>query len=106
VEFHESETIVHKACPHWIVFGWAVWLLCLGASFVCSSNRATSRQAAQTWLILAGMFALYALVAACIAQLYRLSSSLTLTSRCVTLKNGILCQRSTEFLLPGESGPR
>jgi len=100
MEFHESETIIHKARPHWIVFGWAVWLLYLGASFVWSSNRATSRQAAQTWLILVGAPAFYALVAPCIAQLYRWSSSLTITSRRVILKNGILRQRSTEFLLP------
>lgn len=99
MEFHESETIVHKARPHWIVFGWAVWLLYLGAIFVWSVNRATSRQAAQTWLILAGMFVFYAMVAACIAQLYRWSSRLTLTSRRIILKNGILRQRSSEFLV-------
>ncbi len=99
MEFHEGETIIHKARPHWIVFGWALWLIYLSVSFVWSANHSTSQQATQTWLILAGMFVFYAMVAACIAQLYRWSSRLTLTSRRVILKNGILRQRSSEFLV-------
>ena len=46
------------------------------------------------------MLALYALGAACVAQLYRWSSRLLLTNRRVALKRGILRQRSGEFRLP------
>ena len=64
------------------------------------ANLATSREATRACLIIASMLALYALGAACVAQLYRWSSRLILTNRRVVLKRGILRQRSSEFLLP------
>jgi hypothetical protein len=64
------------------------------------ADLATSREERQICLIIAGMLALYALGAACVAQLYRWSSRLLLTNRRVVLKRGILRQRSGEFLLP------
>jgi hypothetical protein len=64
------------------------------------ADLATSREARQASLIIAGMLAVYALGAACLVQLYRWSSRLILTNRRVVLKQGILRQRSGEFLLP------
>jgi hypothetical protein len=52
----------------------------LGADF------APNPEATQVCLIVGGMLAVYALGAACVAQLYRCSSRLTLTNRCVVLK--------------------
>jgi hypothetical protein len=51
-------------------------------------------------VIIAGMLALYAVGAACLAQLYRRSSRPILTNHRVVLKRSILRQRSSEFLLP------
>ncbi len=90
MELRDGETIIHKSGPHWIVFGWAILLALLSARFVVSADLATSREATQSCLIIAGMLALYALGAACVAQLYRWSSRLTLTNRRVVLKEGIL----------------
>jgi hypothetical protein len=64
------------------------------------ADLAASREARQVYLIIAGMLALYALGAACVAQLYRWSSRLILTNRRVVLKAGILRQRSCQFSLP------
>ncbi len=100
MELREGETIIHKGRPHWIVFGWAILLGLLSARFILGADPATSREASQVCLIIAGMLALYALGAACVAQLYRWSSRLILTNRRVVLKAGILRQRSSEFLLP------
>ena len=95
-----GETIIHRSRPHWIVFGWAILLGLLSARFMLGADLATSREERQICLIIAGMLALYALGAACVAQLYRWSSRLLLTNRRVVLKRGILRQRSGEFLLP------
>ena len=100
MELREGETIIHKGRPHWVVFGWAVLLGLLGARFVLGADLATSREERQVCVIIAGMLALYALGAACVAQLYRWSSRLILGDRRVVLKAGILRQRSSEFLLP------
>src|SRR6516225_10994779 len=100
MELREGETIIHRGRPHWIVFGWAVLLGLLGARFMLGADRATSREERQICLIITGTLALYALGAACVAQLYRWSSRLLLTNRRVVLKKGILRQRSGEFLLP------
>ncbi len=100
MELQEGETIIHKARPHWVVFGWAILLALLSVRFLVGAKLATSREATQTCLITAGMLAFYALVAACVAQFYHWSSRLTLTNRRVVLKTGILRQRSGEFLLP------
>ena len=81
MELREGETIIHKGRPHWIVLGWAILLALLSARFVVGADLATSREATQTCLIIAGMLAFYALVAACVAQFYRWSSRLTLTNR-------------------------
>src|SRR5215472_8324346 len=91
------ETIVHKGRPHCIVFGWAILVGLLSARFVLGANLATSRETTQVCFIIAGMLALYA---ACVAQLYRWSSRLILTSHRVVLKAGILRRRSCQFLLP------
>ncbi len=85
MELHEGETIIHKARPHWIVFGWAILLAFLSIRFVLGAKLATNREATQTCLIIAAMLAFYALVAACVAQFYRWSSRLTLTNRRVVL---------------------
>ena len=100
MELREGETIIHKGRPHWIVFGWAILLGSLSARFMLGADLATSREATQVCFIVGGMLALYALSAACVAQLYRWSSRLVLTNRRVVLKRGILRQRSSEFLLP------
>jgi len=100
MELREGETIIHKGRPHWIVFGWAILLGSLSARFMLGADLAASREATQVCFIVAGMLALYALSAACVAQLYRWSSRLVLTNRRVVLKRGILRQRSSEFLLP------
>ena len=86
MEILEGETIIHKGRPHGIVFGWAILLGLLSARFMLGADLATSREARQVCLTIAGMLALYALGAACVAQLYRCSSRLTLTNRCVVLK--------------------
>lgn len=52
------------------------------------------------WLGLAWTFATFTLIAAILAQFYRWSSRFILTDRRVVLKNGILRQRSTEFVSP------
>ncbi len=100
MELREGETIIHKGCPHWIVFGWAILLGLFSARFILGADLAPSREATQVCLIIAGVLALYALGAACVAQLYRWSSRLILTNRRVVLKAGILRHRSSEFLLP------
>ena len=100
MKLREGETIIHKGRPHWIVFGWAILLGLLSARLMLGADLATSRGERQVCLIIAGMLALYALVAACLTQLYRWSSRLLLTNRRVVLKRGILRQRSSEFLLP------
>jgi hypothetical protein len=100
MELREGETIIHKGRPHWIVFGWAILLGLLSARFMLGADLATSGEERQICLIIAGMLAVYALAAACVAQLYRWSSRLLLTNRRVVLKRGILRQRSSEFLLP------
>ena len=100
MELREGETMIHKVRPSWIVFGWAILLAFLSARFVLGADLATSREAIQTYLIIAAMLAFYALVATCVAQFYRWSSRLMLTNRRVVLKTGILRQRSGEFLLP------
>jgi hypothetical protein len=100
MKLREGETVIHKGHPHWIVFGWAILLGLLSARFMLGADLATSREARQVCLIIAGMLALYALGAACVAQLYRWSSRVLLTNRRAVLKRGILRQRSGEFLLP------
>jgi hypothetical protein len=100
MKLREGETIIHRGRPHWIVFGWALLLGSLSARFMLGANLATSREERQICLIIAGMLALYALRAACVAQLYRWSSRLLLTNRRVVLNRGILRQRSSEFRLP------
>jgi hypothetical protein len=100
IELREGETVIHKGRPHWIVFGWAVLLGLLSARFMLGAGLATSRGEKEICLIIAGLLAVYALGAACVAQLYRWSSRLLLTNRRVVLKTGILPQRSSEFLLP------
>jgi hypothetical protein len=99
MELREGETIIHKGRPHWIVFGWAILLGLLSARFMLGAGLPANREATQVCLIIAGMLALYAVAAACVAQLYRWSSRLILTNRRVVLKAGILRQRSSEFLL-------
>ena len=100
MELCDGETIIHKDRTHWIVFGWAILLVLLSARFVLAAGLAASQEATQARLIIAGMLALYASIAACVAQVYRWSSRLTLTNRRVVLKTRILRQRSSEFLLP------
>jgi len=100
MKLREGETVIHKGRPHWIVFGWSILLGLLSVRFTLGTNLATNREATQVCLIIAGMLAVYALGAACVAQLYRWSSRLLLTNRRVVLKRGILRQRSGEFLLP------
>jgi hypothetical protein len=100
MELREGETIIHKDRPQWIVFGWAILLGLLSARFMLGADLAISREARQVCLVMAGMLAVYALGAACVAQLYRWSSRLLLTNRRVVLQRGILRQRSSEFLLP------
>jgi len=99
MKLREGETIIHRGRPHWIVFGWAILLGLLSARLMLCADLATSREARQVCLTIAGMLALYALGAACVAQLYRWSSRLILSNRRVVLKRGILRQRSSEFLL-------
>ena len=86
MKLREGETVIHNGRPHWIVFGWSILLGLLSVRFTLGTNLATNRQAAQVCLIIAGMLAVYALVAACVAQLYRWSSPLLLTNRRVVLK--------------------
>ena len=86
MELREGETIIHRGRPHWNVFGWAVLLGLLGARFMLGADLATSREERQICLIITGTLALYALGAACVAQLYRWSSPLLLTNRRVVLK--------------------
>jgi hypothetical protein len=100
MELCEGETIIHKGRPHWIVFGWAILLGLLSARCMFGADLGTGRGVTQVYLIIAGMLALYALGAACVAQLYRWSSRLILANRRVVLKAGILRQRSCQFLLP------
>ena len=100
MELRDGETIIHKSRLHRIVCGWAILLALLSVRFVVGADLATGREVTQTCLIIAGMLAFYALVAACVAQFYLWSSPLTLTNRRVVLKTGILRQRSGEFLLP------
>ncbi len=45
MELREGETIIHKGRPHWIVFGWAIFLALLSARFVLGADLATSREA-------------------------------------------------------------
>lgn len=47
--------MIHKGGPHWIVFGWAISLALLSARFVVGADLATSREATQTCLIIAGV---------------------------------------------------
>jgi len=100
MELREGEPIIHRGRPHWIVFGRATLLGLLSARFMLGADLATSRETRQVYLIIVGIFALYALGAACVAQLYRWSSRLILTNHRVVLKAGILRQRSCQFLLP------
>jgi hypothetical protein len=55
MELREGETIIHKARPHWIVFGWAILLSLVSACFMLGTDLATRREAMQVCLIIAGM---------------------------------------------------
>ncbi|MGH9397974.1 MAG: PH domain-containing protein [Terriglobia bacterium] len=100
VKLRAGETLVYKTRPHWIVFGWAVWLASFAARFFYAASSARNADDAQMWLNLAWTFGVFAAIAAILAQFYRWISRFILTDRRVVLKNGIFRQRSTEFLLP------
>lgn len=100
MKLRTGETLIYKARPHWIVFAWAVWLASLAARFFYAANSVSNPNDVQMWFGLAWWFVVFAVIAAIFAQFYRWSSRFILTDRRVVLKNGILRQRSTEFLLP------
>ncbi len=99
MKLRAGETIAYKTRPHWIVFGWAVWLASLTARFYYAANYVSNAADAQMWLSLAWAFGVFTLIAAIVAQFYRWRSRFILNDRRVILKNGILRQRSTEFPL-------
>ncbi len=99
IKLRAGETLVYKTRPHWIISAWAAWLASIAVWFFFASNRVTSAEDAQMWLGFAWTVSVVTLIAAKVTQFYRWSSRFVFTARRVTLKNGILPQRSTGFPL-------
>lgn len=96
MKLRAGENLVYKARPHWIVFGWAVWLASLAARFFFAANDVANPNDAQMWLGLAWTFVVFAAIAAILAQFYRWTSRFILTDRRAVLKNGSFRQQYTE----------
>jgi hypothetical protein len=73
VKLRPREKLVYKARPHWIVFAWAIWLASLAVRFHYAGNYVSNAADAGIWLGLAWAFGVFTLVAAILAQSYRLS---------------------------------
>ncbi len=62
-----GEDPVCKTRPHWIVFGWAVWLASLAAPFFSAANDVANPNDPQMWLGLARTFSVVATTATILA---------------------------------------
>ena len=99
MKLRPNENLLYKTRPHWIVFGWGLWLASITGRLFFAANHVSNAADAQMWLNLACTFGVLTGIVVIIAQFYRWSSRLILTDRRIILKNGILRQRSSEFPL-------
>ena len=99
MKLRSGENLVYKTRSHWMVFAWAVWPAPLAGRLFTASNYATNTADAQMWFNLAWSFSVLAGIVVILAQFYRWISRFIPTDRRVSLENGILRQRSTEFPL-------
>ena len=92
-----GETVIYATSLHWLVYLRAVVLLILALVCLIASAIVAEQAAALALKIVAGLFALLALVSGLSAVIRRATTELAVTNRRVIYKTGIFQRHSMEM---------
>lgn len=94
-----GEQVVYRAYRHWSIFGWPIFLLCVGLAFFFAGQKWRENFSPSVGNAALALAALAAFLTAIPAWINRFTSEFAVTNKRVIVKVGWIRRRTIELLL-------